>query len=666
MSAMQPTMRIKLMFVFAAAMTAAAPVARAASRYAPLLATTSGQDTLRNIALYEDQRVSGDGALFAYLQEGSPLVQLRAIVAIGRIQDPADAPRLIPFITSKDRTLVAEAIFELGQLANRDAADPLIKARPNLRVEEQVLVAEALGKIGGDAAVAALNDMLHDFSAAARAEAALGLARNKHPEAANSLLLAIYDPDPTVARNAIYALEKQEALPRTCAALFDLLDNASPDVRMAAARTLGKLKCPETADKLIHMLDDDEVRVVVNAAIALGDLQAKAAGNALGRVLTSHKSQHARAAAAIALEQIADKNTRDAIMQGLLDRSAMVRIHSVRAMAAAQKKESDMFIDQMRADGHRLVRAAAIECYGVAGLSGRTQELLKIARDDKDPMMRVAAIHALEKFKGVASIPPALVPLMLDPDYTVAEAAASALGTLQYRAAAPQLVEAYYAADERNFPDVELATIGALGEIGAAEADTMLVQAMSHPDVRVRTLANDTLVKLGKTPPAMRTPREFHEEHFDRSRRKSMGPPLGIKHAVIKTGRGDIEIELFGDDAIQTVTHFIDWSKKGFYRKLTIHRIVPNHVVQGGDPRGDGSGDAGFTIPAENSPHRYDTGTIGIADAGLDTGSCQWFIALTPRPHLNGRYTVIGRVTKGMENVMKLDQGDTFDVKILD
>lgn len=641
------------------------PVAEAASRYGPLLATTAGQDTLRNIALFEDQRVTGEGALFAYLTEGSPLVRRRTVEAIGRIQDPADGPLLIPLITHKDRTLARAAIFALGQLGNREAAEPLVKARPNVPIEDATLIAEALGKIGGEAATAALIEMLRDFNAAIRAEAALALARAKDGAAANALLLAVYDPDAMVARNAIYALEKQDALPRTCSAVSELLGNASPDVRATAARTLGKLKCGDAANSLIGLLEDDDARVVVNAAIALGDIPAKNAGNALGRVLTSHKSQHARAAAAMSLEQIADKNTRDALMQGLLDRSPMVRIHSGRAMAAAQKGKSAMFIDQLRADGNRLVRAAAIECYGLAGLNDRTKELLKIAHDDKDPMMRVAAIHSLAKLKD-QSIAPQLESLLMDPDFTVAEAAVSAMGTLKVRTAVPRLVQAYYTADERNFVDVELAAIEALSELYAMEADTLLVQAVSHPDIRVRTLARDTLVKMGKTPPAMQTPRQFHEASFDRSRRKVLGPPLGVKHAVIKTDRGDVEVELYGDDAIQTVTHFIDWAKKGFYRKLTIHRVVPNHVVQGGDPRGDGSGDAGFTIPAEVSQLRYDTGYLGIADAGMDTGSCQWFIALTPRPHLNGRYTVFGRVTKGMENVMKIDQGDTFDVKILD
>jgi HEAT repeat protein/cyclophilin family peptidyl-prolyl cis-trans isomerase len=639
--------------------------ASAASRYASLLASTAGQDTLRNLALFEDQRVTGEGMIFEYLAEGSPLVRLRVIEALGRMQDPSDATRLIPLITAKNRMLAREAIFALGQIGNREAVAPLVKARAGASPDDLGMIAEALGKLGGDDAVAALTEMLHDFSASVRAQAALALARCKHPEAANALLLSIHDPDTEVEWRAIYSLEKQDVLPRTCSSLVDFLENSSPPVRASAARTLGKLKCTEAAKALERCLGDAEVRVVVNAARALGEIPAKDAGPALGKVLRSHGSPHARAQAAMALEQIGDKNARDALTQGLLDPSAMVRIHSVRAMAVVLTNKSEMFIDQMRGDGNRLVRAEAIECYGRAGLSDRAKELGKIARDDKDPMMRVAAIKSLGRFKD-PSIPVQLVPYMLDPDFTVAASAVEAVGALNYRAAIPQLIDAYYTAGEREFVDVELEVVRVLGDLNALEADTLMVHAMGHPDVRVRTLASETLTKLGRTPPAMQSPREFHEATFDRSRRKQLGPPLGLRHAVIKTEHGDVEVELFGDDAIQTVTTFIAWSKKGFYRKLTTHRVVPNFVVQGGDPRGDGSGDAGFTIPAEVSRHRYDTGYLGIADSGKDTGSCQWFITLSPQPHLDGRYTIFGKVTKGMDRVWKIDQGDTFDVKILD
>ena len=328
------------------------------------------------------------------------------------------------------------------------------------------MIAEALGKLGGPAAIEALIDMLHDFSSGIRAEAALALSRCKDAAAANALLLGVYEPDVTVARNSIYSLEKQEVFPRTCDAVQSFLENSDPAMRATAARTLGKLKCVDSEVALTHRLEDADVHVVVNAARALGEIPAKNATTALGHVLMKHASPHARAQAAMALEQIKDKNARDALSQGLLDRSTMVRIHSIRAMSVALQGKSEMYIDQMRADGSRLVRAEALECYGHAGLTKHTQELIKIARDEKDPMMRVAAIHALTKFKD-ASIAPQLAPFMLDPDFTVAASAAEAMATFKFRAAIPGLVEAYYTAGEREFVDVELEAVRTLGELNA-------------------------------------------------------------------------------------------------------------------------------------------------------------------------------------------------------
>ena len=229
MCAMQTFRRLSIA-VLVLATAATAGDARAASRYASLLATTAGQDTLRNIALFEDQRVTGDGKLFDYLAEGSPLVKLRVVEAIGRIQDPSDAPRLIPLLAGEDRAVAREAIFALGQLGDSTAVDPLIKARAGVP-DETRLIAEALGKLGGRAAIEALVDMLHDFSGGVRAEAALALSRCKDPAAANALLIGVYDPDVTVARNSIYSLEKQEVFPRTCDAVQSFLENSDAALR---------------------------------------------------------------------------------------------------------------------------------------------------------------------------------------------------------------------------------------------------------------------------------------------------------------------------------------------------------------------------------------------------------------------------------------------------
>jgi cyclophilin family peptidyl-prolyl cis-trans isomerase len=86
--------------------------------------------------------------------------------------------------------------------------------------------------------------------------------------------------------------------------------------------------------------------------------------------------------------------------------------------------------------------------------------------------------------------------------------------------------------------------------------------------------------------------------------------------------------------------------------------VVPDFVVQGGDPRGDGSGGPGWVIPCEINPRRYGEGTVGMALSGQDTGGSQFFITLAPQPHLDGRYTVFGEVVSGMEVVRALEEGD--------
>jgi HEAT repeat protein/cyclophilin family peptidyl-prolyl cis-trans isomerase len=637
----------------------------ARSRYAPLLSTSTGQDTLRNLALWEDQRATGDGKLFDYARSGSPLVRARALEVVGRIQDPIDAAAVIPALKDKSPAVVREAIFALGQIGNRDAVPALLAARSSAPTEHVELIAAALGKLGGDAAVEALVEMVRDFHAGVRAAAATALARNRSGPAAAALMLSVHDPDPSVKGRAIYAMEKQDATPRACATLEGFLEEPDPRVRAASARTLGKLSCQPAVKPLMRRLRDDDVHVVINAARALGELKARDAVRPLSDLVMSHRSLHVRATAAEALERIGDKAGRDALMHGLLDPSVLVRTHSIRGLAACLGQKSEMFVDQARRDGSRLVRAEAIECYGRAGITTRMRELTEIASRDKDPMMRAAAVKALGQLND-PTVPPLLPSLLRDPDFAVVTAAVEAIGARQYREAVPVLMETYDAHDEREFVDVQIEAVRVLGDLGAVEAESLLVDAASHPDSRVRAAAVESLAKLGKTPPAAIPDREFRMQQFNASRREQLAPPSGLHHAVIATGHGDIEVELFGDDAIQTVAMFMDLARKHFYKGLTVHRVVPNFVIQGGDPRGDGNGDAGFTVPAEVSRYDFGEGYLGIADAGKDTGSCQWFITLSPQPHLDGRYTIFGRVTKGMDVVWKVDRGDTFDIRIVD
>jgi len=136
-------------------------------------------------------------------------------------------------------------------------------------------------------------------------------------------------------------------------------------------------------------------------------------------------------------------------------------------------------------------------------------------------------------------------------------------------------------------------------------------------------------------------------------------PIKSDERAKIVTSKGTIIAELYGKDAPITVKNFIRLSELGFYDGLIFHRYVKNFVIQGGDPKGTGMGDAGYNIPLEISEKKHVEGALGMARArDPNSGSCQFYITLRPTPHLDGNYTVFGRVIEGMGVVKKLRKGD--------
>mgnify|MGYP001579829480 CR=1 FL=1 len=130
--------------------------------------------------------------------------------------------------------------------------------------------------------------------------------------------------------------------------------------------------------------------------------------------------------------------------------------------------------------------------------------------------------------------------------------------------------------------------------------------------------------------------------------------------ATIETTKGTIVIELWPDVAPTTVARFVELADAGTFDGLTFHRVVPGFVAQGGDPRGDGYGGPGWSQRCEDSRATYERGTVGMALAGRDTGGSQFFVAITPQPHLDARYTAFGRVSEGMEVVDRLARGDVI------
>jgi peptidyl-prolyl cis-trans isomerase B (cyclophilin B) len=138
------------------------------------------------------------------------------------------------------------------------------------------------------------------------------------------------------------------------------------------------------------------------------------------------------------------------------------------------------------------------------------------------------------------------------------------------------------------------------------------------------------------------------------------------KKAVFDTSKGQIEAELFADEVPNTVANFEKLANSGFYDGTKFHRVIPNFMIQGGDPYSKthkgpvGTGGPGYTIKCEThlNTHQHVAGTLSMAHAGKDTGGSQFFICHSPQKHLDRVHTVFGQVTKGMENVNKIVQND--------
>ena len=131
---------------------------------------------------------------------------------------------------------------------------------------------------------------------------------------------------------------------------------------------------------------------------------------------------------------------------------------------------------------------------------------------------------------------------------------------------------------------------------------------------------------------------------------------------TLKTDKGDIEATLFSSKVPVTTANFLNLASRGYYDGITFHRVIADFMIQGGDPTGTGRGGPGYKFADElrGNPHRHGTGTLSMANAGPNTNGSQFFITHSPQPHLDGRHTVFGKVTSGMDVVNAIQPGDVM------
>jgi cyclophilin family peptidyl-prolyl cis-trans isomerase len=273
-------------------------------------------------------------------------------------------------------------------------------------------------------------------------------------------------------------------------------------------------------------------------------------------------------------------------------------------------------------------------------------------------------LRALAAFKP-KDLQQVLIAHLPHPDVIVRGTTADLLGDLPPSEAITQaLISSWKSTTNDSLNDAALSILDTLGKQKTAPANEAIKIALKSPDYLVRKRAA-TLLKTNGAGDFSAEIGPVKTRNTNADYRRALARIAQKPRAVVTTSAGSFTIELLPSEAPLTVDNFVKLAQRNYFRGVTIHRVVPNFVIQDGDPRGDGNGGPGYQIRCEINEVPYDRATLGMALSGKDTGGSQWFVTHAPQPHLDGGYTVFGRVVAGMEVVDRIKRGDVVNSVVI-
>lgn len=662
------------------------------------------------IIQFEDER-AGVGELVGMLGNTHGGIRRRAVIALGRIGSPAAVTPLVD-VLNNDRypEVRALAAFALGEIESHYAAKDLI-ARTQSANEPAAIVraraAEALGKIVankgsaeslGKYAVSGITDTLAGLlpsvdqppSREAKMIATLtltALLRIKQPSSIDAIAKQLRSKDAEVRWHAANALARiRDGVAPAVPLLLPLLGDGDPLVRANAARALAVTKDSSAVEPLIKLLADPDERVVASAVNALGaipDPRAVEPLVALGNSKFSEyrafnqerqgvpDSQNLLLVVASSLGNIKDPRSLPFLKSiRLVDNR--ISPHPEIEVAIAKFGEPAFFDLPEGAlfskDDWRPMAAYA-QGLGQLGTERAKSTLMDLltgksyGRPDARAVSDILNSLAAVKVEGLKEI---LLGQLRTEDVIVRTTAATLLGDLgdSSDAVSEALQAAFKVARLDKMNDARIAILEAADKLKRPMNIQALDEQTKDSDYIVRMKAWELLRQSSTDPSTTRLNPGKAETGHDRAYWKRMADLTSLSKnpkAILHTKKGKITIELFAADAPMTVDNFMQLAKSGYFDGLTFMRVVPNFVIQGGDPRNDMNGGPGYQIRDEINLKPYLSGTVGMALSGKDTGGSQFFITHSPQPHLDGGYTVFGQVVDGMDAVMRVARGERIE-----
>ncbi|HYW74827.1 MAG TPA: peptidylprolyl isomerase [Pyrinomonadaceae bacterium] len=641
-----------------------------AAMMTPPVATTAGGKGPNDERL--DSCKAGIVDALRYELERKPgrdrLTVLLGLTAILRVRPDGAGPLAVKFLDDPDPAIVATALNTMARLRLKDANE---RVRQLLTNSDPMVRANAVRVIGAaehkEAFDAVLDRALHDTDLRVRVSAIRTLASLKDRRAVEPLLTAAGSP-PAADRIGVPECDSFIAEYNSC------VSSKVPE----SARQQFNTAVEQWRQSWKKLAGNPGSRAALAQACTQAAAQQKAALRSYGCFTTGINEQLEIATALGRLLPNSADEAATAWLRALHDQTkgesaevevAMARVAPSLFLGDGLKTQAGSPTITWRQISRRAQGLAAIRDVVEAAAGSAGEQTLKASQKELAGMLEqpnlptLAISDVLEAYAGYkpADLDQYALRFLQSNDVVVRGNAAQILGNQKPSDEnARALINALpRALRDRVSNDAALAVLGALAKQKTAAANDAIKTALESKDQLIRRRAVALLKTNGAGDFSDRIG-TVQTRNTLLDYRRALGR-LG-KHptATVVTSRGSFTIEFLPDEAPLTVDNFLQLAKRGYFNGQTIPRVVPNFVIQTGDPRGDQNGGPGYQIRCEINEVPYERAAVGMALSGKDTGGSQWFVTHSPQPHLDGGYTVFGRVIRGMEVVDNIARGDAI------
>jgi len=623
----------------------------------------------RIIAILENERLleaEPDIHLTQFFSSEDADLRARAILAAARIGNRSVLSLLGSCVNDGSVNVRKEVAFALGQIRSKEGLSIALEMLKDPDSGVRRLAIEAVGRIGGLESTSSLLSFLDNPDQVLREQAALSLALIKDKGSVDALIRKAFTADQAQWSYvyALYRLADERSLPVLHQVIANPASSPStgdPSSLLFALKALWTMKKPLTAEEADRLLQHRDLRVRQNALDVLAANGDKSSCETIEKrldsmtVLTKGK----------AIDSLGALGCPERLEPFLKESNPTVRGAALQALAGIKKEEAFAAIQTASGDRSWLIRWHAAQALGRLK-SEQAIPVLKILGADSDNAVRLAAFDSLAGFMPETA--DLFVPLLQSKDFAVRATAADALGKTKDRKYLPLLLETYRISPEATEIEGRGAVLDVLSDYNTSEALEIYKNALLDPEFTIRRHAIDGIKKMVGSQLYWDGKIKDPEDFLYRTDKVSMkvaaeypadfGQPAGDRIAEMKLEKGTVLIRLHGSEAPLHARNLQKLAERGFYDGLRIHRVVPNFVIQGGDPRGDGWGGAGEIVHDQMNHLTYNRGMVGMPIAGKDTGGSQFFITISRQPHLDGNYTIFGEVISGMEVVDLTEIGD--------